>query len=116
MTKQQTYWVRQPDGATALVEGAAERDQWVKVGGYAETTEPAPTDLVHVVHEQGMRGVLAYGAIKDGWDGLGWSVASPPPVADLTKDPQLVDPAPVAVVAGPEKPKTQAASAADKKE
>jgi hypothetical protein len=106
----QTYWLTRADEPSALVEGAAERDQWVKVHGWAEASEPADDQQVHVVNEQtGGRGALPYGPVRDGlFAGLGWRIASPPAPVDLTKDPALVD----QPVAAPVTPKTESAAPA----
>lgn len=88
MSGKNSYWITDVDGVWALVEGAAVRDEWTKVRGWAVADgEPAATDQVHVVHEAGMRGRLPYGAIAGGWDGLGWSPSDPPAPVDATKDP-----------------------------
>ena len=89
----QTYWQTRADEPAALVEGAAERDRWVQIHGYAESSEPADDQQVHVVNETtGGRAQLPYGPLRDGlWAGLGWRLAAPPEPVDLTKDPALVD-------------------------
>lgn len=109
MSSKNLYWLARGDEPVALVEGAAERDQWVKVHGWSETSEPADDQQVHVVNENtGGRGALPYGPVRDGlFAGLGWRIASPPEPVDLTKDPALVD-QPVAAPA----PKTETAAAA----
>lgn len=92
MSKNQ-YWLSRGDEPVALVEGVAERDQWVRVHGWTETSEPGDDQQVHVVNEEtGGRGQLPYGPVRDGlWAGLGWRLAAPPEPVDLTKDPALVD-------------------------
>ncbi len=90
------YWLVDPSGVYAQVEGAEDRDARVRIEGWAEASEPSRTDQVHVVHDAAGRGQLPYGAILDGWTGLGWKVATPPEQVDLTKDPQLVDQPPAA--------------------
>ncbi len=111
----QKYWLVDPSGVYAQVEGADERDSWVRIQGWAETGEPSRTDQVHVVHEQAGRAQLPYGGLVDGWSALGWSVATPPAPVDTTKDPQLVD-QPAEAAAEPEKPATAPASGTATKE
>lgn len=75
----QSYWIRDVDGAYALVEGTEQRDVWTKVRGWVDADEPGPTDQVHVVNEHPEigPGQLPYGAIED-WAGLGWKPGPPP--------------------------------------
>ena len=113
-----SYWIANPEGEYALVEGAASRDEWTKVHGWHEATEPRPTDQVHVVNENPEVGPgrLPYAALAAGLTGLGWQAGPPPAVVDVTKDPALVDQA-AAPVGGPVKPQAPVASgAAEKKE
>ena len=92
MAEKKTYWLSRADEPVALVEGAAARDEWVRVHGWTETSEPDDLRQVHVVNDNtGGRGALPYGALKGAWVGLGWRAATPPPPLDLTKDPRLVD-------------------------
>ncbi len=110
-----SYWIANPEGEYALVEGVADRDTWTKVHGWREAAEPGPTDQVHVVneHPEVGPGRLPYGSLAAGLTGLGWKAGPPPAPYDATKDPVLVDQAP-APVAEPVKPKTPAAAGADK--
>lgn len=103
-----SYWLTRADEPVALVEGAVERDRWVQIHGYTESSEPTDDQQVHVVNETtGGRGALPYGPLRDGlWAGLGWRAAAPPELVDLTKDPALVD-QPVGAPA----PKTESAPA-----
>lgn len=78
MTDKSKYWIRDVEGVYALVAGSAERDQWVKVHGWAEAEEPGPTDQVHVTNENPEIGPgrLPYAAVAD-WAGLGWTFGPP---------------------------------------
>ncbi len=111
----QKYWLTDLSGVYAQVEGADERDYWTRVQGWAEVAEPGRNDQVYVEHQEAGRGQLPYGALLDGWTGLGWAVTTPPPVVDLTKDPQLVD-QPAEVAAEPEKTAPAPTSGTSKKE
>lgn len=77
----QSYWIRDVEGVHALVEGADQRDQWVKVHGWSDADEPSATDQVHVINENPEIGPgrLPYGAVE-GWGGLGWKPGPPPGV------------------------------------
>lgn len=106
------YWVADPTGTKAVVEGAADRDQWTKVNGWADASEPAAGDFVWMQHvEHGGRAKFPVEAVED-WSGLGWVLAGPAAAPDLTKDPALVDQPPAAVVE-PVKPKTTSATGGD---
>lgn len=106
------YWIANPEGEYALVDGAAARDEWIKVRGWHEAGEPGPTDQVHVVNENPEVGPgrLPYAAVAL-HAGLGWKAGPPPSPVDVTKDSVLVDPAPV--VGEQAKPKTQSAAGGD---
>jgi hypothetical protein len=82
----QSYWISDVRGEHALVEGTAERDQWVKVHGWADADEPGPADQVHVVNENPEigPGLLPYGAVED-WGGLGWKPGPPPGESGLAE-------------------------------
>lgn len=110
MTGKTHYWICDIAGTYALVEGAEQRDEWVKVRGWAETVEPGPTDQVHVVNDEPTvgGGRLPYAALEAGMDGLGWKPGPPPEPVDVTRDPAFVDQPPVAVTAESVKPKTTA--------
>lgn len=110
MTKQ-NYWISDPAGVFAVVEGAAARDEWTKVHGWSETREPGAGDFVWMEHaDHGGRAKFPVEAAEQ-WAGLGWVLAAPAAAPDLTKDPVLVDlPAATAPVAEPVKPKTASAT------
>ena len=79
-----TYWITDPtDGSYALVEGADERDTWVRVHGWAEAEgEPGPTDQVHLRNENAELGPskLPYQAVREqsAWTANGWAPGAPP--------------------------------------
>lgn len=84
----QSYWIRDVRDTYALVDSAAERDQWTKVHGWSDADEPGPTDQVHVVNEHPEigPGLLPYGAVED-WGGLGWKPGPPPGDSGLVAEP-----------------------------
>jgi hypothetical protein len=80
MTKQESFWIADHGGAKAVVPSAADRDYWVQVQGWVETTEPVGLEFQHVQHaEHGGRGVLAHDAAVL-HEELGWRPSGPPPV------------------------------------
>lgn len=110
------YWVADPGGTLAVVEGAAARDEWTRVHGWTEVAEPRAGDMVWLQHsETGGRAKFPIEAAEQ-WAALGWRPAAPVPAPDLTKDPALVDqpPAEAAPLAeplpAPVKPKTTSAT------
>jgi hypothetical protein len=106
-----TYWIADPAGVKARVEGTAERDEWTRVHGWSEAPEPGPGDLVWMQHsEHGGRARFASEAAPQ-WTGLGWEYAGPVAAPDLTKDPVLVDQAPAPTE--PVKSKTTSATGGD---
>lgn len=97
MTEKTKYWLRNPaDGTYAVADGAEERDRLTPLG-HDLADEPTDPDFVWMRHE----GIadparIPYGA-REHFLARDWTFGAPPAPADLTKDPQLVDPAPVAV-------------------
>lgn len=78
-----SYWLIDPsDGSYAYVEGAAERDKWVKVHGWTEAeNEPGPTDQVHLRNESpdlGPSKLPRQAAEDPKWAALGWAPGAPP--------------------------------------
>ena len=95
MTAKNTYWMADPYGNKALVEGVEGRDAWIP-RGWAEAGEPAGNDMVWMRHEaHGGRAQFPADALEQ-WRALGWVPSDPPAPYDLTKDPQLVDVQPAA--------------------
>jgi hypothetical protein len=84
----QSYWIRDVRGIYALVDSAAERDQWTKVHAWVDADEPGSTDQVCVVNENPEigPGQLPYGAVED-WGGLGWKPGPPPGDSGLVAEP-----------------------------
>lgn len=113
MTEPKKYWIASAMNELALVDGADARDQWVKVHGWHEITEPRPTDQVYIWRD----GVDSPGRIPlealEGWEQLGWKAGPPPERINITKDPRLVDQPAAPVAAEPAK-QTKPASGGDK--
>jgi hypothetical protein len=98
------YWIADHQGAKAVVGTTAERDYWVRVQGWSETTEPIGLEFQHVQHTgHGGRGVLAHEAAVLHAE-LGWRPSDPPPV------PGSPEPAPAP------KSSPKSATSGDKKE
>lgn len=108
MTDKQKHWISDPEGVYAQVDGAAARDEWTKVHGWADADEPGPTDQVHVVNENPeiLPGRLPYAAVEL-HAGLGWRVGPPPSATP--------EPAPSAAPAK-SSPAKASATSGDKKE
>jgi len=99
------YWIADHQGAKAVVDTAADRDYWVAVQGWSETTEPTGLEFQHVQHaEHGGRGVLAHDAAVL-HEELGWRPSDPPPVPG---SPERAAP--------PAKSSPKSATSGDKKE
>jgi hypothetical protein len=80
MTTEKKFWLADHQGAKAAVDTAAERDYWVTVQHWTETTEPVGLEFQHVQHEAHHgRGVLAHDAAVL-HEELGWHPSGPPPV------------------------------------
>lgn len=74
-----TYWIADVEGVKACVVGANVRDQWTRVHGWSETTEPAGLEFQWVRNvDHGGRGVMNHDAAVL-HAGLGWEPSDPPP-------------------------------------
>jgi hypothetical protein len=79
MTKQ-TYWLSDPEGTRAPVEGADVRDHLVRTQGWTESTEPQGHDFVWLRHEDPTLGPARMtweAAQLDAWSGRGWTPGHP---------------------------------------
>lgn len=75
-----TYWIADPEGIRALVEGADTRDRFVRLHGWTESTEPQRHDFVWLRHEDPGLGATAMtweAAQLDAWAGRGWTPGAP---------------------------------------
>lgn len=113
MTDKKTYWIRDHDGVSALVEGATDRDWFTQVKGWAEADEPLGHEqvIVHNEHPDIIPGRLPAAVLPE-FAGLGW-YPGPPPGGPDDSEPVAADPA---VVEPAKTTKPAAAAASDKKE
>ena len=80
MSGKNTYWITGPDGTKALVEGADERDRWVRVHHWAISDEPQPGEFVYLANENPELGParLTWQAAQDpAWEARGWAPGPP---------------------------------------
>lgn len=106
-----TYWITDPEGVYAQVEGADQRDHYTRVLGWTEVDEPGLEDQVHVINEHPEIGPgrLPYGALADdAWAGRGWKPGPPPGAVAQTP--------PAAAPAKPTKSTPAAAAGGEQKE
>jgi hypothetical protein len=72
-----TYWIADVEGVKAKVEGADARDEWTRVRGWSETTEPTGLEFQWVRNEaHGGKGVMNHEAALL-HEGLGWFPSGP---------------------------------------
>jgi hypothetical protein len=77
MTDKNTYWIVDVEGVKAKVEGAGARDEWTKVRGWSETTEPTGLEFQWVRNaDHGGKGVMNHTAALL-HEGLGWFPSGP---------------------------------------
>lgn len=103
------YWLSDPEGTRAPVEGADLRDYLVKAKGWAEVTEPDRHDFVWLRNEAPELGATRMtweAAQLDAWAGRGWVPGLP-----IVVDHEITGPA--AEPAAKSSPKSGAAG--DKK-
>ncbi len=92
MTKQ-TYWLADPEGTRAPVEGAALRDHLMRVNGWTEADEPGRHDFVWLRHEDPALGATRMtweAAQLDAWAGRGWKPGLP---SEPAAEPAPAEPA-----------------------
>lgn len=107
MTEKSTYWIADVNGVKAKVVGVDARDEWTKVRGWSETTEPAGQEFQWVRNvDHGGKGVMNHEAAVL-HESLGW-VPSGPDGYDEPVEPTS-EPA-------KSSPKSAPVSAGDKKE
>lgn len=77
MTSKNTYWIADAEGVKAKVEGAEARDEWTRVRGWSETTEPVGSEFQWVRNvDHGGKGVMNHAAALL-HEGLGWVPSGP---------------------------------------
>jgi hypothetical protein len=110
MTEKQTYWIADAEGVKAKVSGAEARDEWTKVRGWSETTEPTGQEFQWIRNaDHGGKGVMNHEAVLL-HEGLGWFPSGPEGYDEPTDSPAAPAPAPAST-----KPAANANSG-DKKE
>jgi hypothetical protein len=110
MTEKQTYWIADAEGVKAKVSGAEARDEWTKVRGWSETTEPVGQEFQWIRNvDHGGKGVMNHEAVLL-HEGLGWAPSGPEGYDEPTDSPAALAPAPAST-----KPAANANSG-DKKE
>jgi hypothetical protein len=87
-----TYWIADVEGVKAKVEGADARDEWTRVRGWSETTEPTGLEFQWVRNEaHGGKGVMNHEAALL-HEGLGWFPSGPigydEPAAEPVAEPK----------------------------
>jgi len=77
MTDKTTYWIADAEGVKARVVGAEARDEWTKVRGWTDATEPVGQEFQWIRHEgHGGKGVMNHAAALL-HEGLGWFPSGP---------------------------------------
>lgn len=77
-----TYWLTDPEGTFAVVEGADERDRWVRTHGWTVAEEPSGDAFVWVRNEEnpevGPMRLNIVAAQDPAWAARGWAPGAPP--------------------------------------
>jgi len=72
------YWIADIEGIKAKVAGVEARDEWCRVRGWSETTEPVGQEFQWVRNlDHGGKGVMNHEAAVL-HEGLGWVPSGPP--------------------------------------
>ncbi|GIE30176.1 hypothetical protein Ait01nite_032210 [Actinoplanes italicus] len=80
MAQKPRYWLADPEGVRAPVEGAELRDHLIQVNGWTEADEPDRHDFVWVRNEDPALGAVRMSweaAQLDAWAGRGWTPGVP---------------------------------------
>lgn len=110
MTEAKKYWITDASGVKAVVEGAEARDEWTRVRGWSETTEPVGYEFQWVRNAaHGGKGVMNHEAALL-HEGLDWFPSGPEGYDEPTDSPAAKPSAPAST-----KPAASAVSG-DKKE
>jgi hypothetical protein len=103
VTDKQQFWIADAEGRKACVATEADRDEWVKVRGWTEASEPVDGDFQAIRNvDHGGVGYMTHAAVAF-HAGLGWLPSGPPGYVEP-------DPAP------PKSSPSKSASSGDKKE
>jgi hypothetical protein len=112
MTQKQTYWIADAEGVKAKVEGTEARDEWTKVRGWSETTEPVGQEFQWIRNvDHGGKGVMNHEAALL-HEGLGWVPSGPEGYDDEPVKDSPAAPAPAPATTKP----AANANSGDKKE
>jgi hypothetical protein len=77
MTELKKYWIADIEGVKAVVDGADARDEWTRVRGWSETTEPVGQEFQWIRNvNHGGKGVMNHEAALL-HEGLGWFPSGP---------------------------------------
>jgi len=100
------YWLADPEGVRAPVEGDDERARLVRLHGWSESAEPGRLDFVWLRHEDPALGVAAMtweAAQLDAWAGRGWTPGLPPALTAEPVEPPKSSPAKPSASSGDKK-------------
>lgn len=106
-----TYWIADPQGVLAPVEGVEERDRRVRLHGWTEAAEPQRQDFVWLRHEDPALGATAMtweAAQLDAWAGRGWTPGAPAEPGTVPEPPAKSSPAKAPATSGENKEKVNA--------
>lgn len=103
MTDKQKYWIADPEGVKAEVEGVDVRDSWTRLRGWTESTPPEGQEFVWLQNaEHGGKQKFSAQAVPL-WAPRGWTPCPPPePVDPATAHQKVAEP--VAAAAAPQTP------------
>jgi hypothetical protein len=91
-----TYWLADPEGTLAPVEGVDERDRLVRLDGWTEAAEPDRHDFVWLTNEDPALGAARMtweAAQLDAWAGRGWTPGLPLAGGGVVDEPVVTAPA-----------------------
>lgn len=114
MTDKQTYWMRDAEGAYALMTGADERDWWTPFG-WTQAEEPGRQEFVWARHE-GIENPARFpaGILATAWPG--WEPSTPPSPMNPVNGEPLVPPVFTTPAAVAETKPSKTAAGGDAKE
>lgn len=97
------FWIADSGGAKACVATAADRDQWVKVHGWTEATEPVDGEFQWIRNvDHGGKGRMVHEAVPF-HAGRGWVPSGPPGYDEPAPAQPKSSPAPKSASSGEKK-------------